>query len=314
MARAASGAGYRSRVNSPEVSLAEALRRQLDAAAAAALAAIPDLDAVLSAGLAAAREAWPGVAIGDPCFIAHVASAMPAEAAALSRLHLVDLYLAAACAVGDEAAIRALTEGYRAALAPPLRRLGLAPDEVDDVLLELWASLLIQRPGGRPRIADYRGRGELRAWLITVALRTAYRVVEPRGRQAALDEGHLAGLPDDGADPELDYVKRRYGDELRQAVHAALAALPRRDRTLLRRHHLDGLTVDDLAALHQVHRATAARWLVNARDATLRHVQRALRERLGVSEPELASLWRVLRSQLDVSLERALADTRSDDG
>ena len=75
---------------------------------------------------------------------------------------------------------------------------------------------------------------------------------------------------------------------------------------MLRQHALDGLSIDQLAALHGVHRATAARQVHSARDAVLAGTRRELVRRLRLSPRELASMMRLIHSQLDLSLPRVL--------
>ncbi|MEM1013744.1 MAG: transcriptional regulator, partial [Planctomycetota bacterium] len=59
---------------------------------------------------------------------------------------------------------------------------------------------------------------------------------------------------------------------------------------------------------HDVHRATAARWLVSARETLAKDTQRILRARLHVTQSEIESLHRLVRSDLDVSLCRILSE------
>jgi len=75
---------------------------------------------------------------------------------------------------------------------------------------------------------------------------------------------------------------------------------------VLRQHTLDGQSIDRLAALHGVHRATAARWIDAARGTVLAGTQRELIQRLGLNTSELASVIRLIQSQLELSLLRAL--------
>ena len=110
--------------------------------------------------------------------------------------------------------------------------------------------------------------------------------------------------PDD--DPELGYLKRLYRSEFKDAFQTAVAALPARDRLVLRQSVLDSLGIDALAKLHHVHRATCARWLETARAAILATTQKILIERLELSRDELQSVIRLISSKLDVSLTRVL--------
>jgi RNA polymerase sigma-70 factor (ECF subfamily) len=58
--------------------------------------------------------------------------------------------------------------------------------------------------------------------------------------------------------------------------------------------------------MYGVNRATAARWLVAARQSLLERARAAMRASLGSSEEELESLALLLQSQLHVSLARRL--------
>ena len=154
--------------------------------------------------------------------------------------------------------------------------------------------------GGRPQLAGYRGRGRLRSWLRSVGVRTARRLA---GTPAAVDPDHeLDQLGAAVDDPARELARARHGDQVRAAFAAALAARSERERNLLRQHHLDGLTVDQLGALYGVDRATAARWLVAARTAILDDTRARLAAELGATTTEIDRLIRLVRSQLVLSL------------
>jgi RNA polymerase sigma-70 factor (ECF subfamily) len=109
-------------------------------------------------------------------------------------------------------------------------------------------------------------------------------------------------------------LKERYRGDLREAFGAAIAALEPRDRTLLRQHYVDGLSLEALAALHGVHRATCARWLASARDDIMSGLRKRLRAALGLEQREIESAIELVRSQLDLSLSRHLRSRSSDAG
>ena len=92
---------------------------------------------------------------------------------------------------------------------------------------------------------------------------------------------------------------------------ATLAALPADERTVLRMHYLDGLNIDRIGVVFNVHRATVARWIARTRDALLAETKRRLGERLRVTGRELASLMGLVQSQLDVSIGKVLEKSKS---
>jgi RNA polymerase sigma-70 factor (ECF subfamily) len=99
-------------------------------------------------------------------------------------------------------------------------------------------------------------------------------------------------------DPGLELLRARYAGDVRRAFAAALAALTERQRAVLRQYHLDGLTIDQLAALHHINRATAARWVAGARLDVVTATRKHLVADAGVPKSEVDSIIRLVRSQL----------------
>lgn len=256
----------------------------------------------LEAPLAEAARSWPD---GDvEIFVRAIAERL--GTGELGALCLPDLALACGCAAGTPAALAA----FERLCGPVIERAIAAarvPDaERADVAQIVRRRLLTAPEGERPRIATYSARGSLKAWVRVVATREAQRVLPRVGREEHAEDDELDGLLARDDDPELAYLKRLYRAELKRAFTAAVDALEPRDRLVLRQHTIDRLGIDQLAALHQVHRSTAARWIESARAAVLAATQRELLRHLQVSRTELASIVRLVSSQLDLSLPRLL--------
>jgi RNA polymerase sigma-70 factor (ECF subfamily) len=120
--------------------------------------------------------------------------------------------------------------------------------------------------------------------------------------EVAVEDGALlehAALADD---PELLLVRERCRDAVQAALHAAVAALDDRERTLMRLTLRDGLTVDQLGALFQVHRATAARWLAAVRAKLRATVRERLVTTLNLGTGEVDSFIQAIGSRIDLSL------------
>jgi RNA polymerase sigma-70 factor (ECF subfamily) len=66
-------------------------------------------------------------------------------------------------------------------------------------------------------------------------------------------------------------------------------------------HYLDGATIDEIAAVYEVHRSSAARWIAESRAAILEHTRRLLQERLKGTASEIESILRLVDSRLDIS-------------
>ncbi len=84
--------------------------------------------------------------------------------------------------------------------------------------------------------------------------------------------------------------------------------MPPEERNVLRDHYAQGLGIDQIAAIHGIHRATAARRLATAREAILRETRQLLMQRLKVSRAELESVVRLIESQMHVTMERILRE------
>ena len=219
----------------------------------------------------------------------------------------VDLHLAAACAAGDAAGIAQLDASLPTVVRPALARLRLPASDDDEIVQRVRIALLSPGASGESGIAGYSGRGELRAYIRAIAVKLALKRREREGGPPASDDDPIV-LPDSGDSPQLRLLKDRCREDLRTAFALALGELEPRERTLLRQHYLDGLTVDALAPLHRVHRSTCARWIETARTKVLRGVRSHLREALDLTPADSDSAIDLVRSQLDLSLSRHLAE------
>jgi RNA polymerase sigma-70 factor (ECF subfamily) len=85
--------------------------------------------------------------------------------------------------------------------------------------------------------------------------------------ETPLDDAGPLAVPAPGDDPELEYLKRTYRAEIRQAFEEAARGLEPEERNLLRDHYAHGLSIDRIAVVHGFHRATAARRIVSAPNA-----------------------------------------------
>lgn len=265
-------------------------------------------DAELAAALAAALEvavaAWPDLAPDGAGFAAFLGRRVPSDvrvADALRGRALDQLYLAFACLAGDRGAHAHLEEGYVEPLIGWLVRQGIAPELARDTVQGLRAKLLT---GERPLLRAYSGLGALKGWLRITALRQAIRA---QRHERALEGDEISdALADATPDPALQYQRRLYQDEFRRAFGAAIDALSVRERNLLKQSVLFGATVDELGALYQVHRATAARWISAARERLAELTREHMIAQLGVPPADYDSILHLIRSQLDVSVHRLL--------
>jgi RNA polymerase sigma-70 factor, ECF subfamily len=264
-----------------------------------------DIGVWLGEALASGRAAWPTVHLGEHEYVAHVirhAKGGPP----LASLHASDLYLAAACGLGLPAALVAF-ETYRGDIASIVRRVSSAVD-VEELMQNLRELLFVGRAGVPPKIHDYSGRGELRAWLRVVATRASLNAATrgPKERPTAEDDELVAAAGAETA--EVMYFRLHYDAEVKRALPHALASLSPRDRLFLRQHYLDQLTLDELARIHAVHVATVKRHLASAREALSDNLRLLLSERLKLSPSELRSVLAIVQSRLHLTMRRLLPE------
>ena len=266
------------------------------------------LEEALATLLASAKAAWPSFAVDDHAFLEDVRAKLGADGDVLddlTSLHAADLYLAAACASHDPKALAEFERLYVAEVPRSLSRLAPTADFVKEVQQALRDKLLVPQGERRPRIADYSGRGALGAWVRVAALRTALSM--RRGRKELLARD--GSIPDQVAlvtDPDALAVRKRYRGALKAAMQSALASLSDDDRTLLRMHVIEGLSVAELGERHGVHGSTISRRITRIRASVLDEARRQLSAAERLRESEFQSVVRVLQSDLDVSIERIL--------
>lgn len=212
-----------------------------------------------------------------------------------------DLKLATSALARDAASVRAIDELVRRAAASAARKLG-AGASADEIAQRVSEKLWLGRTGGAPILGTYTGEVPLLAWLKVIAYREGVDLF--RHREVPSDEALIDRIVGT-AEPELAVLKRGYLVAFKQAFSGALASLSMHDRDLLRRHHLDGLSIDGLATLHGVHRATAARWLAQVREQLMRETRAGLSRALD-GEVDLAEVIAMISSQLEASLSRQL--------
>lgn len=267
--------------------------------------------ALLDALESVAREAaasWPKLEVAHDVFVEHVRARLPDTDAdkALEKLNAADLFLACACLHGNSAAWRELDRAHLARVPEFIGRIDRAPAFADEIRQRLAEKLLHDDNGGPGKLGLYTGRGPLGAWIRVAAIREAQNA--KRGGRMNVDADDMT-LASPDQDPEVQLLKRRYAAEFKEAFQGVLSSLSADERNVLRLHYLDGLTIEEVGKAYRVSRATAARWIADARDKIVERIQKSLGERLkgkirGADAPRAESMLAFVRSQLDMSLRR----------
>jgi RNA polymerase sigma-70 factor len=210
-----------------------------------------------------------------------------------------ELYLACSCLRGDPGALAVFEGEYVSRIAPSLARFRTDQDFVAEVIQLVRHKLLLPPDG---RLGLYAATGPLLTWLRVVSVRTALGLRRSARRpEADLRAEHVLEVPRvDASDMP------RYRQALDAAVGKVFKELPLRERNLLRLHYLDGVSLDRLARLYDVHRATIARWLADLRRRMLADIEKDVSERLRLSPSECRSVLGMLQSLLDASIASLL--------
>ncbi len=260
-----------------------------------------------------AEERWVPVRVPVDSFVRYLADRMP-KADGVDPLSVLDtlrtdqLYLACACVAGVAGALAAFDREFFPTVTLALRGMDKTGALTDEATQLLRQRLFVSAQGRPPKIADYLGQGDLRRWVRAAAVRLGIDLLRSSKREelGREDEKVLAALPDSASDPELAHLKKLYGNELKQAFGEVLRGLPSKERTILRYHYVDGLNIEQIGTIFQVHKATAFRWLERARGKIVPQTRKRLQNQLGVKAQELDSIMRLIHSRLDLSIQRFL--------
>lgn len=273
----------------------------------------------MASGREELRRRLQRVAVRDPRLEAHVSAAedlawsrvASADAASVDpdSIDLDAFLVSAAAASGDSAAIAQFEARYFGAARAALRAMGISSELQADALSRTREDLFVApaKEVDGPRILELVGKGDLSALVKVVAVRRALNLQRTQRRHVADSEDALVDVIADQTSPEWGALASEHRGLVKEAFAAALADLDAEARTMLRLSVIHGLSIDDLGAMHNTHRSTAARRLAKIRDTLRSTVRARLHERLGSSPRELESMLRAAQSGLDISFERLLA-------
>lgn len=260
---------------------------------------IPDLQPLIERG----AQAFPDIELAPErfhSFLARHLSPDSLEGALLDQLHAHELYLVCAYGMGDRAAHRILESEYLPGVRRALARLRATDDAIEEVLQATRHVLVeMQNPSAEQR--GYSGRGELAGWLRVLAVRQFGRSHRRAQRHRSLDEAALDLLPLGDA-PEDFIARHAYRQQLAEAFREAVTTLTSRERNLLRHHYVSRLSIDQIALLYGIHRATAARWVQRAEERLAAATTDRFRRDVPVGEESAQRLLALIHSQLSLSL------------
>jgi RNA polymerase sigma factor (sigma-70 family) len=216
----------------------------------------------------------------------------------LRCLSLDDLYLATACATGEEKAWEECAERYFGFIRSMARRYlpsADAADVADQVIADLWQ---------RRRIGRYEGRSRLRTWLGAVVAHAALNVLKARRSAVQPDAGQLRSSRQRYPETAAKDPAEADGSTMAQLVSEALAALGSEDKLLLLLYYEQGLTLDQVGVAVRASKTALSRRLKRVREGLREAMESIARRRWGTSAEALRQGVDLSRVELD--LERLL--------
>lgn len=268
-----------------------------------------DLPAVVAGLVEKVRAEYPDLELSPRDFAAALAFHAPAgDAGAFhARVHAPELGLATAAARGSSSAIATLERVYGNVITFACRRFAGRGHTEDDLRQVLRAKLFVAEPGEQPTIALYNGQGSLESWLRVIATRLFIDLGrrKDRARETSSDPADLDVI--EPSDLALDAIKAEYRGAVAAALDEAVRQLQAGDRHLLRQHLVAGLTIDQLGAVLGIHRATAARRIVRAKDHLVAGTRREVAQRLQRAVCEVDEVVGLVADRLDATIARLLA-------
>jgi RNA polymerase sigma-70 factor, ECF subfamily len=269
------------------------------------------IEALLKQGCAQ----FPGWPISPEQFARHIAAKFAVitkgEASlesAVRKLRGADLYLALGASMHLREALQAFEEHAMKDADKAISRFAKDQAARNEVRQALRVRLLVADDRPAPRVHDYHGKGSLAGWVQVSAVRLGIEYAELRAKESreANESTELDAFTGATDDPEIEFLRERYAEGLRTSMKEALAQLDGQERMLLRMHYQSNLATEEIAGILQVHRATIARWLHDARDNMRKRTLAQLRASFGLRSDEANSLLRLVDSRFQASLLRLL--------
>ncbi len=295
-------------------------------------------------------ENAPNFAVTQDCFktsllktidkyLAAASAEQPASADVnqfLEQIQADDLFLALACANGNERAWWEFDQQHRSYLERVARHLAKtevdAQEVIDTVYVELYGTRVVD--GERvSKFSTYSGRGSLRGWLRTVIWHSLVDLHRASHDEVSLDEltenvgegmahASFAEAAPGGEDEMIDHIaKERYRKATVAAIESAFASLDDHEKLLLLFYHVENLKLREIARLVEnegsplrgwfqrksqtrnenpagrIHESTIMRWL-----------EKSYARVLQLFRAELAETGKLTREEIEICMSLATQD------
>ena len=209
----------------------------------------------------------------------------------LSSLHLADLALATACALGRDTAWDHFVLEHRPVLyraADALDPTGSARELADSLYADLYG-LSDAVPDRRSLLRYFHGRSSLATWLRAVLAQRYVDALRAKRRIEPLpeDDTRLPVVATAREDPDRTRLVPLVEDALRTAIDELAA----KDRLRLRSYYVAQLTLSEIGRITSEHEATVSRHLSRTRRSIREAVERHLRQKAQLSDTQIARVF-----------------------
>jgi RNA polymerase sigma-70 factor len=239
---------------------------------------LAECEPVMSGIFTRCEENAPNFGVREDCFTASLrktagkyllsASSEPLQVddvnEFLAQIQADDLFMALACANGNERAWWEFDHQHRSYLERVARHLAKtevdAQEVIDQVYVELYGTRVVD--GERvSKFSTYSGRGSLRGWLRTVIWHSLVDLHRASHDEVSLDEmtenvgegaahSSFAEAAPDGEDQMMDHLAReRYRKSTVNAIGTAFGSLDNHEKLLLLYYHVENLKLREIARM-----------------------------------------------------------------
>ncbi|MGB7069832.1 MAG: hypothetical protein WBD22_10085 [Pyrinomonadaceae bacterium] len=254
----------------------------------------------------------------------------------LEQLQADDLFMALACAGGNDRAWFEFDQHHRSYLERVARHLAKtevdAQEVIDSVYVELYGTRVVD--GERvSKFSTYSGRGSLRGWLRTVIWHSLVDLHRASHDEVSLDEmtetvgegaahASFAEAPTGGEDVMIEQINRdRYRKATVSAIENAFGSLEDHEKLLLLYYHVENLKLREIARLVENESSPLRGWFQRKSQArekdpasrihestVMRWLEKSYERVLQCFRNELASIHGFRSDEIEICLELATKD------
>jgi RNA polymerase sigma factor (sigma-70 family) len=245
----------------------------------------------------------------------------------LCTLHLKDLALAQACAMGQEAAWESFVGIYRpylrSAAAAILRASATSPEarELADSLFAELYGLADGKTGERSLFRYFHGRSSLKTWLRAVLAQRRIDAVRAAKRFESLDEpdgdGKVHEFAQGVATPLADPHRERYIKLFQMALAAAVERIESRDKLRLKLYYVEEKTLAEIGKKLGEHESSVSRNLDRIRREMRENTEEILGKPVsptsgpGLSEAQIALCFEYAAEDVPIDLGKLLKENEA---